>query len=672
MVYYEADKKTFGWVVYFRTFKLRKLLRTHSAAIYYEYVHARTRTRTIKIHWCLESLSYRIFTVHKMAGGPKSQEECASNGDSAVDSAFSDDHSPPKNKRPKISNGLQTKEENTEYTKASSPASQAQLIGSKRKIDELKIDQNCVFPKRTKSAEVPVCAPNSSAAVRGKDAQTYGMVSDDSITPMNSTSTRTWTADQNAHSPTTATLVDQSRKFAKDGVLGDSSLLEEIPFHMKTINPPKSMSDDILMPPPSSQVMPSGLHVKRNDTNLSTAKAEAETNSNHTTRAADFDRPQQSSHQDPTPDSSIMTSDLKSNFHLNDGIDTMLMSIDQCYRKVALYAILIWLLMAAASFYAGSRTGNLERLTGIEQKAPMVAATLLGASVVGSLIPFFMRRKAKVLSGVMVCATTVQIIALVTDLMLAFFPTPVFLDPVCGTRVYLLRWCEWTPLAFLMTFLAESCRLEENTNTGKLNSFFTAVKQNGTSENNTQSSEGDRMPKKSDVKGSSRQVTKEFLSPAYLLAWCQGLSTSVGILFPFCSGLISWTILLVISCFLYFAMFYRLHYRTISFRRMKKPKSVGEQEMYDWARLSLGLLRVCTALWTALVLAYFVYTIGPVLFPRNKFLNTAGLTMVCESSFDVLFKSIYLLIITDSHDTIFDQSLRVERRLEEMSQVSWD
>lgn len=94
--------------------------------------------------------------------------------------------------------------------------------------------------------------------------------------------------------------------------------------------------------------------------------------------------------------------------------------------------------------------------------------------------------------------------------------------------------------------------------------------------------------------------------------------------------------------------------------------------MYDWARLSLGLLRVCTALWTALVLAYFVYTIGPVLFPRNKFLNTAGLTMVCESSFDVLFKSIYLLIITDSHDTIFDQSLRVERRLEEMSQVSWD
>jgi hypothetical protein len=35
----------------------------------------------------------------------------------------------------------------------------------------------------------------------------------------------------------------------------------------------------------------------------------------------------------------------------------------------------------------------------------------------------------------------------------------VHVDPITGARVFLLRWCEWTPLAGLMTFLAEAVDL---------------------------------------------------------------------------------------------------------------------------------------------------------------------------------------------------------------------
>jgi hypothetical protein len=42
---------------------------------------------------------------------------------------------------------------------------------------------------------------------------------------------------------------------------------------------------------------------------------------------------------------------------------------------------------------------------------------------------------------------------------LAWAPTVVHVDPITGARVFLLRWCEWTPLAGLMTFLAEAVDL---------------------------------------------------------------------------------------------------------------------------------------------------------------------------------------------------------------------
>lgn len=79
----------------------------------------------------------------------------------------------------------------------------------------------------------------------------------------------------------------------------------------------------------------------------------------------------------------------------------------------------------------------------------------------------------------------------------------------------------------------------------------------------------------------------------------------------------------------------------------------------------------CLHTLAVLVVAYFVYNIGPLVFPQNNILNTKGLGMLCESIIDVLFKSIYMLVIVEVHDTIFDRGARTERRLEELRKVSF-
>jgi hypothetical protein len=103
---------------------------------------------------------------------------------------------------------------------------------------------------------------------------------------------------------------------------------------------------------------------------------------------------------------------------------------------------------------------------------------------------------------------------------------------------------------------------------------------------------------------------------------------------------------------------------------MNEGSTIAEQELYHWARLSLGLLKTCTFMWTVLVVAYFIYTIGPMILPESSLVNATGFGMICESIIDVLFKSVYMLIIVDVHDTIFDKGARAERRLEELRQVS--
>lgn len=103
--------------------------------------------------------------------------------------------------------------------------------------------------------------------------------------------------------------------------------------------------------------------------------------------------------------------------------------------------------------------------------------------------------------------------------------------------------------------------------------------------------------------------------------------------------------------------------------------SVDEIEIYSRSSLSLKLLCTCTFLWTALVSSYFLSTVGPMVFPTVGWLQDSSLTMVSECFMDVCAKVLYMSVIVDVHDAVFDQGKRAERRLEELRQmmaVVWD
>jgi hypothetical protein len=128
--------------------------------------------------------------------------------------------------------------------------------------------------------------------------------------------------------------------------------------------------------------------------------------------------------------------------------------------RVSIFAVLTWLFLVNISFAIGKKYNRIIKLTGIEQKAPLVASMLLAMSLISCVLPLLVSGNKRCMSGVIVCAIVVQSIALLTDMAMAFLPTPVMIDPITGTKAYLLRYCEWTPLSFTMAFLTESCRMD--------------------------------------------------------------------------------------------------------------------------------------------------------------------------------------------------------------------
>ena len=90
---------------------------------------------------------------------------------------------------------------------------------------------------------------------------------------------------------------------------------------------------------------------------------------------------------------------------------------------------------------------------------------------------------------------------------------------------------------------------------------------------------------------------------------------------------------------------------------------------YMWEMLSFRLLLSCSVLWTILVMAYFCYTLGPILFPSVKFFQLPYLSMVVESIIDVLYKALYMIVVADVNEMIFDPKARTGRRLEELRQM---
>ena len=66
------------------------------------------------------------------------------------------------------------------------------------------------------------------------------------------------------------------------------------------------------------------------------------------------------------------------------------------------------------------------------------------------------RPKSGKASGMTWLSHTTNLVAAVTSWIFCFCKVPILWDPVTRCRVHLLRWCEWTVLSFVMTFMTET------------------------------------------------------------------------------------------------------------------------------------------------------------------------------------------------------------------------
>ena len=117
------------------------------------------------------------------------------------------------------------------------------------------------------------------------------------------------------------------------------------------------------------------------------------------------------------------------------------------------------------------QTGKFEVLapTSFERSCFLLAFVALVLMIALQYIPLFVNRQRSAdnqyssMSGVVFLGLVVASTATFSNGLMAFSASPpVIVDPFTGARVHMYRWCEWTCLAFCMTFLVEGCDVPDH------------------------------------------------------------------------------------------------------------------------------------------------------------------------------------------------------------------
>jgi len=118
------------------------------------------------------------------------------------------------------------------------------------------------------------------------------------------------------------------------------------------------------------------------------------------------------------------------------------------FGSVVVYALLVWFSYTVAG-------DECVELSKVERGSATLALVCHVVSLTLQLMPMYVQRAGHPISGIVFAAIILQLIAMTTNAIMAFGSPPVLIDPITGSPVHLLRWSEWTPLAFAMTFLVE-------------------------------------------------------------------------------------------------------------------------------------------------------------------------------------------------------------------------
>ena len=325
-------------------------------------------------------------------------------------------------------------------------------------------------------------------------------------------------------------------------------------------------------------------------------------------------------------------------------LDDDVAKVDALLFQASAYATFAWIGLIVFAYWI-TPPEQIEWLEGTERNAALVELSILSTAVTMKYGPLFWEmnlfgstptlksrhRRSVVgslrISGILAGGLVVQLIAVATMIIMVSFPVPVFVDPILKSRVHLLRWCEWTPLAGLMTLMTECIDAPEY-----------------------------------DGKKLTQPWKKKILVSSY-----ESLSTLCGFIFPFCDNLIVWSVLMFISCALYSTIIFRYFEKRRSFRTAKRGRSVDEIELYDRARMSLSLHGMCCAAWTGITLMYFITSAGHFFVPPAWALfHDPAATMIGECFMDLVAKILYMALILEAHVAAFDEAKRANRRLAEL------
>ena len=343
-------------------------------------------------------------------------------------------------------------------------------------------------------------------------------------------------------------------------------------------------------------------------------------------------------------------------------------AIDKHFHYFVIWLFGTWIFLVTI-MYSIVPNEDIVYLTGLEQRAAFTSMTLIFVSFLSRVITFggvdrrggdVLRLKSRIsgygntggiwrtwenitkqMSGILLGGLAIQVVAFLTDFLMAFFPVPVVLDPVLGTRVHVLRWCEWFPCATFMTFMMEGADL-----------FWP-------------------IDRSMDGKGRYEDgLPRDFLKQKYIHAASQGGAVFLGLMFPFCPGFKTWISSITVACLLYLTNYPRMIQRRSEIpRTLPEGSTLEETERYNSAVTALRLRYICIAVWSIIVGLYFVSSVGPMFSPEDSILRNPAANMCCECFFDVLSKVLFLITIMDVHTAIFDPVARSERRIEELRKL---
>lgn len=292
--------------------------------------------------------------------------------------------------------------------------------------------------------------------------------------------------------------------------------------------------------------------------------------------------------------------------------DDELLSKNQICSRVVKAAVLglVMQLVLIVGVYSLTPDTDTQYLLATEREGAKLALWMMilcTATTIGHFIILpCIRSESVSVSPIVIAGLIVNLSAIIANASLAFTPTPVLSDPVLGTKVYLMRWCEWIPTAGVMTYM-------------------------------------------SDVVSTSKKTGDTCLA----VALSQVLSTSPGMMFPFCPNPVVWALMMIIAVTSFTTMFWRLHQKYTIFKNMDEGSSIVKREAYERHKFGLFLFAVCTFVWSLLVFFFFLNAAFTNLLPKDHTLRHEASHLLIDATFDVIAKAFYTGLIVDVHYKVF-------------------